>query len=210
MFDFELSGHNEIIADFGESPRSVDRAIVRALNRSIGSGRTVMTRAIAADLGLRAKDVRDKIRLTEATQTRPEASIGASLKRIPLINFRARGSEPSRGKGRGVTYRIGAVTGRIESGFIATMSSGHRGVFERKNAAGSTRKSRGAWGPNLPIKEKFGPSLGRVFGKYRPAGIARVREQFLKNFGHELRFERGFGGTGTGAPATGAGDGGAE
>lgn len=209
MFDLDLNGHSEIAADFGQAPQAVTVAMVRALNRSIGSGRTVMTRLIAADLGLRAKDVRDKIRLFEASQSYPEASLRASLKRIPLIYFGAKGPEPSRGKGRGVSYRLGSGSTRIETAFIATMRSGHRGVFVRKQAT-SARKSSGAWSANLPIVEKFGPSLGRIFGKHRPTGIARVREQFLKNFGHELRFERGFGGTGTGAPSTGAGDGGTE
>lgn len=218
MFDLEMIGHHEIIADFGEAPQSVTKALVRSLNRSIASGRTVMVRAIAQDTGLRSRDVREALRLQEATFDRPEASLAASLKRIPLIDFRARGPEPSRGKGRGVTYRIGGASRRLENAFIATMRSGHRGVFMRKHGlrpgesgpSFQNRKSPGAWSFNLPIEEKHGPSLGRVFGKHRPAGLGRVREQFLKNFGHELRFERGFGGGAAGAPPAGGADAGAE
>ena len=218
MFDLEMAGDKALIADFGEAPQAVTRAMVRALNRSIASGRTVMVRGIAGDIGLRSKDVREALRPREATLSRPEASLAASLKRIPLIEFRARGAEPSRGKGRGVTYRIGGASKRLEHAFIATMSSGHRGVFMRTHAllpgqSGprfSSRKSKGAWSPNLPIKEKHGPSLGRVFAKHRPAGLARVREQFLKVFGHELRFERSLAPGGGSMVSPGAVDAGTE
>ena len=39
MFDLDLSGHNEIIADFGDAPQAVTRALVRGLNRA---GHTVL------------------------------------------------------------------------------------------------------------------------------------------------------------------------
>ena len=96
--ELTIEGTDTIIADFGDKP-----AMVRALNRSISSGRTVMVREIARDTGLKSKDVRDAMRLQEATLNRPEASLGAGLKRIPLVDFQARGPEPSRGRGRGVS-----------------------------------------------------------------------------------------------------------
>lgn len=157
-------------------PNKADRALVRALNRSLGSARTVLVRGIAQETKLRQSDVRAALKERLATFSRPEASIGASLKRIPLIKFNARGPEPSRGRGRGVSYRLGSGRNRHPRAFIATMGSGHRGVFVR---SGKTR---------LPIRELFGPSLGAVFKTFEADARARASETFAKNFAHELQF----------------------
>lgn len=158
-------------------PDRVTRATIRAINRAIASARTVMVREIARDTGLRSKDVRDALSLREATVNHLSGSLGATLKKIPLIKFNARGPEPSRGKGRGVRARLVGGAGHYPHAFIVTMPTGHRGVFARK-----TPPSR------LPIRELFGPSLGRVFEKYRAPAEARAREVFGKNLDHELEF----------------------
>jgi hypothetical protein len=206
VIELQEIGGRELVADFAEKPQTITRAIVRALNRSIISGRTAMVRLIGGDTGLRSKDVRDAIPVHEATMERPDAYIAASMKRMPLGDFRARGPHgatstnpvPSRGLGRGVSYRIGRSSGRVENAFFAKMRSGHVGVFKRVGSlkagqhgpSASARKSRGAWSPNLPITELHGPSLGHVFRKHRPAGIARVREVFEANLDHELKFQK--------------------
>jgi len=178
MATIEAQGDQLIAAEqyLAEFPEKAQRALLRAMNRSIASGRTVMVREIARDTGLKSKDVRAALVMREAFANRPEASLAAKLKRLPLIDFRARGPEPSRGKGRGVTYRLQGGKGRVENAFIATMKSEHRGVFKR---AGEAR---------LGIVELKGPSLGHVFAKYRPLGLARVQEVFDKNFAHEAGF----------------------
>lgn len=150
------------------------RAISRALNRSIASGRTFMAREIAKDMGLKVSTVRDRIRLVEARPGQESARLEASLKRIPLIDFGARGPEPSRGRGKGVTARTRAK--RYPNAFIATMHSGHRGVFRRV----VTKR--------LPIVELFERSIGYVFNKFKPAGMRRAVEQLQKNLQHEFRF----------------------
>lgn len=178
-----------VVAELQDFPARSGKAMVRALNRGIASARTFMARAIAGDTGLKQKDIRDALPMQEATLSRPVAQLAASLKRIPLIKFKARGPEPTRGRGRGVTYSLGSKgRGRQESAFIATMRSGHRGVYAR--VATSTRKSSGAWSKNLPITELKGPSLGHVFAKFRQPALARAQEAFEKNFAHELKFGR--------------------
>lgn len=185
MISITVEGDQAIVADFTDAPRRVTIASVRALNRAIASGRTVMVREIARDTGLRSMDVRNALPLREATFNNPSAQFGAKLKRIPLIEFNARGPEPSRGRGRGVSYRLAGGRGRHPNAFIATMATRHRGVFVRIGKA------------RLSIRELFGPSLGRVFRKYRPLGLARVREAFEQNFKHELEFVRSEGAGGS-------------
>ncbi len=160
-----------------EFPTRTERAVVRSLNRARTTGRATMARLVAQDMGLKVGVVKEAIKDRPATPTSLEVRLAASLKRIPLIDFGAKGPMPSRGRGRGVTYRIGTGgRGRVETAFLAQMASGHRGVFKR---AGRAR---------LPIQELFGPSLGHVFAKHRAAGIAAMRESFEKNLEHELRF----------------------
>jgi len=176
-----------VIANLRAFSPALTNIVVRAINRSITSARAAVVPAMAADLGLKQKDVRDALKFRKATWASPEARIAASLKRIPLIDFNARGPEPSKGRGRGVTYKLSGTRGRLEQAFIVTLRSGHRGVFMRK--AGSTHKSVGAWSKNLPLdKEKKGPSLGHVFKKYLPLGLARAKEAMATNLKHELSF----------------------
>jgi hypothetical protein len=132
--------------------------------------------------------------MTPATYDRPVARMATSLKRIPLIKFGARGPEPSRGKGRGVSYKLGGQgKQRVPNAFIATMPSGHRGVFVRAMGAhgplqGSLARLAKSGG-RLPIRELAGPSLGHVFARYRPEAQGIAAEFFDRNFARELKFQ---------------------
>jgi hypothetical protein len=159
---------------------------MRSLNRAAASGRTAMARVISKDMRLKVGDVRDRIILREATtptdswwsgaRRQLSVTLYASAKRLPLILFRATGPEPSHGKGRGVSASLGGRK-RYPHAFIATMGSGHRGVFQRKGL------------DRLPITELRGPSIAHVFKKYEQVGIDRTLEQLAKTLGHELAFE---------------------
>jgi hypothetical protein len=132
-----------------------------------------MVREVARDLGLRQGDVTDRISTRAALEThgdRMSAWIIATGARIPLFRFRARQTRS------GVTARLPGGAGQYPGAFIATMRSGHTGVFKRR-ASG-----------RLPISELHGPSVPKVFEKFIPAGIARGHEQLIKNLVHELRF----------------------
>lgn len=178
-----MQGNAAIEIGLREFTGRTSKAFVRALNRAINSARTAMVREIAKDTGLKSKDVRDALVMRETGGTHFEVSLSASKKRIPLFNFRAKGPVPSRGKGRGVTYKLPGGQGRLEHAFIATMRSGHTGVFAR-----TPGKFMAGRGRRQAIHEKFGPSLGQVFSKFRSVGIARAMEVFEQNFDHEMDF----------------------
>jgi hypothetical protein len=192
-----VEGADAVVADLEGMSAKMMRGAVFAMNRAITQGRTVMSREIARDTGLNVGVVRKALPISQATLERAEAAFRAGFTRIPLIDFKAKGPEPSRGRGRGVSYRLPTGKGRLPDAFLATMESGHRGVFRRAGKAGSRtgrvmgalsqRKSRGAWSPNLPIVELYGPSLGHVFAKYRPMGMARTKEAFDTEFAHQMK-----------------------
>lgn len=162
-------------------------AQMRALNRAIGSANVAMVRVIAGDVGVKQGVVRDRIRTELATPARLRARLYANAKRIPLIDLGAKGPEPSRGRGRGVTVKSASGRKPIPNAFIATMRSGHRGVFQRV-AGSSGRRGPAPNRSQLPIRELFGPSIWQVFRKFEAVGMARGREQLIKNLQSEFKF----------------------
>lgn len=161
--------------------------MARSLNRAGLAGQTAMVKVIGQDTGIAAKNIKREIKLDRANRSTPRITFTINASRIPLIAFSARGPEPTRGRGRGVSYRLPTGRGRLEGGFIATMPSGHRGVFVRKVKPG--RRSAGAWSDNLPIKEKFGPSVAHVFEKYIDVFRSTSEEALIANLRHEIDFE---------------------
>lgn len=168
--------------------------MARSLNRAGVSGQSAMVRAVSDDTGIAAKNVKREIVLDKATRTNPVVALSIAGRRIPLIAFRARGPEPSRGKGRGVSYRLPGSAGRIPNAFIATVGTGaHRGVFKRRG------KKR------LPIMELRGPSLPHVFERKVEAFRVAAQESFLKNLAHEISFARSKQGGGSEFPLSPSG-----
>lgn len=176
MATVTIEGIRLVAEEFEGYPRRAQSAVVRALNRGMTAGRTVMSRAIAKDMGLKVGDTNKALRYRPATVNTPVTRLAAGFGRIPLMAFGARGTVPSRGRGRGVTYRMGAGNARtrLANAFIARMRSGHEGVFMRKGKA------------RLPIVELRGPSVGHVFAKFRPTALARAEEVFRTTLDHEL------------------------
>ena len=154
---------------------SSPRIQMRALNRAVATTKTNVSRAVSKDMGLKVGTVKKAMIVTKAKLNQLSASIAASLKRVPLIDFGAKGPEPSRGRGRGVTAKTGGARKRYPHAFITSVGSGHRGVFERR---GDTR---------LPIRELRGPSIGLVFQKHRDEGKKVARTAYLKELTHQIR-----------------------
>lgn len=178
----KLTGFEQAIATL----RNPAKPLVRAINRSADSGRTIGARLVAADMGLKVGAAKEFIFVRKATDGKLEATITASAKRVPVLDFSARGPEPSRGRGSGVRART--RTGRYPHAFIATVKTagpvsqgrthgGHRGVFQRKDGA-----------PRLKIYELFDISIWTSFNKQRGEIEARVQGQLDKNVASEINY----------------------
>jgi len=165
------------------------KAGIRAVNRTANNAKTAMVRVIAADMGLQSKAVRDKITVQVAKNTgqAPAGYLYADSKRVPLIEFKARGPEPSRGRGRGVKAKLKGGAGVYPRAFIATMRSGHRGVFER-NTAIRARKGQASGSPALGIHELYGPSIAQSFNTNSAVAQDRASEMLSKNMASEVKF----------------------
>lgn len=138
------------------APKKTSIALLRATKKGGEVAQTAGKRLIAKDMNLKSGAAKKAIELDPPNERTLVATLSASLKRIPLIDFKGtKGPEPSRGKGRGVTYNVGDGRSLLPSGFITTTKANRRGVYKRKTKA------------REPIRERFGPSIGRVFDLHR-------------------------------------------
>ena len=89
----------------------------------------------------------------------------------PLADFGARQTK----RGVTVVIRKGGSRTLIPGAFLATMKSGHVGVFTRVGKA------------RLPIQERFGPKISNAFKDAAPAIAERGRAVFFATFERLLR-----------------------
>lgn len=170
-------GINELWADLQKMGSKAPALMARALNRAGTAGKTAMVRAVVKDTGIASKNVSREVVLDKANRSQPKVTITVAGKRIPLIAFSARGPEPSRGKGRGVSYRLPTGRGRVRDAFITTVGAGHRGVFKRKGKA------------RFPIVELRGPSIPHVFQKFVPIFDEVSQAALLKTLRADISWE---------------------
>lgn len=170
-----------------ELGRAGRTGIARALKRTGTSERATLARLVGKDTGLGVTVVKREITTSLSVEEGTVRLITAGT-RIPLIDFGARGPNPSKGrKGSAVSAIRFGKRERYEGAFLATVGTGrHLGVFRRAKTL--TRKSVGAWGLNLPIKQLYGPSIAHVFGKHLPAAVDRGMDVLGKNLAHELQY----------------------
>jgi hypothetical protein len=171
--------------------KAVPMIMARALNRAGTAGKTAMVRAITADMGIAAKNVNRVILVDKANRSEPRLTLTISGARLPVIAFSPTGpKEPSRGKGRGISWRgPDGKRQREPHAFFATMNSGHRGVFVRQGKSRS-RKGLPAHFPGLPIRELMGASIPHVAEKKMPVFEAAALDAFQKSVKHDIEFTR--------------------
>jgi len=154
--------------------KAIPKAGSRALNKVVKVAEKTAAKGLADDIGIVQKESRKHLRINRARWTELQASIVATGRRLPLMALKAKQVK------KGVTYRKqGGGRGRVQSAFIATMRSGHKGVFKRQ---GKQRR---------PIQELFGPSIPHVFvkDKISRALLTTTRARWPKLFQHEINRE---------------------
>lgn len=154
----------------GLSDATSSRAIVRALNRAVDAGKTEAVKLTREELNLKAADVRESISVRKAGASLARAEIVIAPKPVPLIDYGARQTKT------GVTVKVKRGGGRslVRHAFVATMRSGHRGVFSR------TPKGGGAASRRLPIRELFSTSVRQLFK--RRSAVDRVTKRAAEAF----------------------------
>jgi hypothetical protein len=150
------------------------RVVASAVTRAGQAGHTQLVRDTSRDMKLKQATVKARTSVSVASATNPAVTISASAKPTPAIEFGARGPEPSRGQGRGVTANLPAR--RFPRAFITRVGrGGHRGVFERVGKA------------RLPIREIKGPSVWFVASKHVAAAARRAGDVMRTRLQHEIQ-----------------------
>lgn len=110
-------------------PQAGKRSIARSLNKAITRTRTLAAREISAKRNILVGRARQDMKIKRASPDRPEAAILASGEPIGVIEVKG----AKRQTKRGVTAKIEAKAKPhlFKGAFIATMASGHTGVFVR-------------------------------------------------------------------------------
>jgi hypothetical protein len=186
-FDFAVDLRS-LEKDLREMGSQMPVMMARALNRGGTAGKTAMARAVAKDTGIAVGAVSKEIRVDKANRLLPRVALEIQGRRIPLIAFQARGPEPSRGKGRGVSWVNQGQRKREPHAFITTAGS-HRGVFIR---ARFTRRGfrLGKFTKREAIEQLFGPSLPKVFEKFLSLFHQVAGDAVIKTLGQEISWER--------------------
>jgi hypothetical protein len=161
-------------------------AITRALNKTAITARADAARNIRdAGYGIKVSSVKGAISIRRANNQDLKAIVTATGNPIPLINYGARQTS----KGVSVNVKNGRKV--IAHAFIATMASGHKGVFARlgKTHKKVMRRGKSYWS-GLPIDELFGPSIPTAFanGAVQDAVKTAIEERFPVVLRQELKF----------------------
>lgn len=160
--DRALAKQAEILDD-----RAIKRAEVRALNRGARGARTEMSREIRKKVRMKARDVKDAVRIDRASysSSTPTATLRISEEPVPLVRFgRARQVR----KGVAVTIMKGKRQ-TIPGAFIVDELGGN--AFVRKGKA------------RLPIRMLYGPSVRNL----APAALVKARGRIDERVKKELR-----------------------
>ncbi|MBK8159133.1 MAG: phage tail protein [Rhodospirillaceae bacterium] len=115
-----------------------------AVNDTLRQANKAAVSAIAKAGSIKVADVRKRLRAIKATRENLTGILRASKYALPLVAFSARQVKA------GVTAREWGQRRTYKGAFIATMKTGHRGVFKR---VGDDR---------LPIRQLWGPGVGHV------------------------------------------------
>jgi hypothetical protein len=156
----------------------VDGAVVRALNRTATTVRAEAAREINAEYaGLKIGAVKDRIVIQKANKITQRVIIFVSGRPIPIIEFAAHQIR------QGVTVKVKGTRKLLRHAFIATMPSGHKGVFVR-------RGSRNVLAARLPIDQVFSISLPVAWSnkKVMDAVVRSAKERFPGALSQEVRF----------------------
>lgn len=160
-----------VAAFLGDMTNIQRKAAAAAINRVTTQARTQASKSIREKYNFKAADIRKTFRIYKSTPTNLQSTLVSRGRRTPLVAMSARQVKA------GVSVRVGNQTKLIKHAFIATMKSGHKGVFAR-----TTKKS-------LPIKELYTIAVPEAFLS-RTVGTAmqqKVNSALPDRYEHELK-----------------------
>ena len=158
-----------------------DKVFARALNKTLTGVKTDASAKIREELNATKKAVDATFKMQKAYPGQMMAAIHSTGRPIPLLGFT--GTRQTK-KGVSVLIKKGRPRKIIPGTFIATMKSGHKGVFWREKV-GNRLASR------LPISERFSSRVPDIL-ENEPVMkdvLQKADDRLHKNLEHELNYE---------------------
>lgn len=177
---------NKLIKEVKQHERLLQKAGVRALNKTATSVRKNSGVEVRKVLNLKAATVKQQLGIKKANAANPVASITSTYKAVPVISFNG-----VRQTKKGVSVKLRKDKPRLlfKGAFIGTMPNGRKGVFRRSSKA--TRYSKGrpkTSSPNLKIQEMKGPTVQGVFVEKLDLLVAQGNPILDKNLNREIDY----------------------
>jgi hypothetical protein len=182
------SNVKDIVASLTRFAESERTAVVRALNKTAIQARTAASQEVrGVGYNIKASAIKRSFAINRASKDRLIVVLRATGAPIALINYSARQTKS------GVSINVKGGRKLLKHAFIATMSNGHKGVFERVGIArtgGKVMKNGKMRRANLPVRELFGPSIPTALGNevVERAIMKKIEEKFPKILASELNF----------------------
>ena len=163
-----------------------NKALARALNRTIERARTTAYREIRKEYNIPAKNLRNDMSIVRANPTMLSAKLNALGKPLPIAVYQARQTK------KGVTANIAKRRVLIKGAFFATMPNGHRGVFARGHYVGKKFDFRKERIKDFPANDL---EINELFSKSVPSAImngtvlASIKTNIQRELQPRLRHE---------------------
>lgn len=195
----------------GECKTVPEKVISRALNKTLTGIKTDASTEIRAILNAKKADVDATFKVTSASVADMSCKFVSTGRALPLMTFGARQTK------KGVSVQVKKTVARsvVAGSFLATMKSGHQGVFWRKWHEKGVSKSGFESQANrvgyfwsvkaqrfvpmallpqsfrLPIKELFSSRVPDVLSDppVINAVLDKANERLLTNLDHEVNYE---------------------
>lgn len=144
--------------------RGVERAHVRAINKSVMKTKTQARRALTDKFNLPNKLINQQLIPIKARTGKQAAGLQGRGAQIPLIDAKGGKTQTK----VGVRMNTGGGSRVIRGAFIATMKSGHTGIFKRNVGGRNPRRVKYVTSAGqrqtkfLPIRELKFPSMAHM------------------------------------------------
>ncbi len=179
------------------------KAMISALNKTLAMLKTYVKRELSQTYNMRPSDVERYLKVVRASTTRQRGWIQAQHVRISLGKFK--GTKQGQ-TGAEITIK---QTKTLPGTFVAVMSSGHKGVYSRKDSKGNPlpyvvprqgryagmtyKRMKGKVGQPLPrqkMRELPGPSMAQLFAS---TSMTKKMQEFCSRelpriFVHEFNY----------------------
>lgn len=181
---FQVNGVAGLLKAVDGIEKGRRKVITRALNKTATGAKTDAVKLIRQHLTIKAKSVRDGLKVRKANWSTLTSMLVARGKRgVPLFgNYPVRpGRLGARKPKKGVSVQIKkrGSSKLIKGSFVARMKSGHVSVFKREKGVS-----------RLPIKQLYGvgPIVFMQRGMIHRQLKRRINARLEKNLTHEINY----------------------